>query len=364
MNYMCNFIKPYIVDFLIERFKESKVVYDYIKFIDRYALAHNVIENNVEYHHIIPRSCGKQFINDPNNIVALSSKAHIIAHHFLSRTGDKRMQYAFRCMVNTRKDASKRQILEGRSTNNVKVLLVSKEYSYPFFPSITAAFEFAKIHNLIENKTHDKGYLAQRIDNKTKYCGFYWVRYEDFKDVDPTTIPSLIEQQKEERENKRIEKMLKGRVVNLNTGDVFESCKDAENFLKEKYNKKLSVSQSIRCHTKTFGCYWEYESVVKQTSINQVLKERLEEASLKHNKSVSMIVNNSNSKKKKVLCVETNQVFNSIKEAKDWLATVDISKRKYPHNISSAIKTNGTTGGYHWKYYDQTNSNLSNLFDR
>ena len=49
---------------------------------------------------------------------------------------------------------------------------------------------------------------------------------------------------------------------------------------------------------------------------------------------------------RKVICVETSQVFGTIKEAKQWLGKGDIQgclKGKYK-----------TAGGYHWQYVDDT----------
>lgn len=48
------------------------------------------------------------------------------------------------------------------------------------------------------------------------------------------------------------------------------------------------------------------------------------------------------SKAKKVICVETGQIFNSVREAGEWI-------NRYPYNITRAIERNGTCGGYHWR---------------
>ena len=55
--------------------------------------------------------------------------------------------------------------------------------------------------------------------------------------------------------------------------------------------------------------------------------------------------NNPNyGKGKKVMCVETGEVFLTLNEAGKFINI------KYPTNISRAIKRNGKCGGYHWKY--------------
>ena len=51
------------------------------------------------------------------------------------------------------------------------------------------------------------------------------------------------------------------------------------------------------------------------------------------------------SQAKKVICVETGKIFNSVSEADDFVNG---------HNVASVCKgQRKTAGGYHWKYYDQ-----------
>lgn len=52
-----------------------------------------------------------------------------------------------------------------------------------------------------------------------------------------------------------------------------------------------------------------------------------------------------NSSARKVICVETGQVFDTIKEAKEWLGKGDISAC-----IRGVAKT---AGGYHWMYCEE-----------
>ena len=53
---------------------------------------------------------------------------------------------------------------------------------------------------------------------------------------------------------------------------------------------------------------------------------------------------------RKILCVETGQIFNSIKEACDWLG---IDYRKLGSNITKCCRgIYKTASGYHWQYVD------------
>ena len=49
-------------------------------------------------HHIVPRGWGGPDCDD--NLVVLTIKEHIIAHHLLARTHDPLMAYAFHMLVN------------------------------------------------------------------------------------------------------------------------------------------------------------------------------------------------------------------------------------------------------------------------
>ena len=56
---------------------------------------------------------------------------------------------------------------------------------------------------------------------------------------------------------------------------------------------------------------------------------------------------NNHQAKKRVICVETNQVFDSIKAAAQY-------NNIYSSNISSCLRGNQATAGcYHWAYYTE-----------
>ena len=64
------------------------------------------------------------------------------------------------------------------------------------------------------------------------------------------------------------------------------------------------------------------------------------------NRNRTYYTGGNNASAKKVLCVETGQVFGSIVEAKQWLGKGD---------INACVKgRNETAGGYHWQYVDDT----------
>ena len=64
---------------------------------------------------------------------------------------------------------------------------------------------------------------------------------------------------------------------------------------------------------------------------------------------------------RKILCIETNQVFDTIKEAAQF------ANLKVGNNIRTAIKLNIKAGGYHWQYLDSKprikNLTTNEIFD-
>ena len=70
----------------------------------------------------------------------------------------------------------------------------------------------------------------------------------------------------------------------------------------------------------------------------------------RHTEDTKKKLSESRKNKKPILCVETNILYPSMREAQRM---TNISRQ----NIKSSLKTNGTAGGYHWRYADDINSN-------
>lgn len=72
---------------------------------------------------------------------------------------------------------------------------------------------------------------------------------------------------------------------------------------------------------------------------------RTEEEKRKQSESMKgKYVGSKNPKAKKVLCVETGQIFGCVKEAKAWLGKGNV--------LACAKGRTKTAGGYHWQYVD------------
>lgn len=64
-----------------------------------------------------------------------------------------------------------------------------------------------------------------------------------------------------------------------------------------------------------------------------------------HKRNLSLTLMGNKNGCKKVVCVETNEIFESLKAAGKSVGTSN-------SKICTAIKTGGRSGGFHWKYYD------------
>lgn len=122
-------------------------------------------------------------------------------------------------------------------------------------------FENVKQAELFRFKDPKEWYsgLGQAIKKLAPYCGHYW----QYKDV--------VEQSSIEEQLQNILSISKHStarpVVNLNTGQEFESCIDVQRFFKARYSVTDAIKQDIKYH----GYYWQYKDVIEHTSIEAEL---------------------------------------------------------------------------------------------
>jgi hypothetical protein len=103
------------------------------------------------------------------------------------------------------------------------------------------------------------------------------------------------------------------------------------------YNGKMWFALSLMCHAT------QYE----KTSIRYLISHRKSFALMRTHLSESRVKNNPNAKK--IMCVETGEVFTTVLEA---ASTYNVS----PPNITRCLtgETIGTSGGVHWAYCGDT----------
>lgn len=107
---------------------------------------------------------------------------------------------------------------------------------------------------------------------------------------------------------------------------------------KSEIRKKLSIAQSNRI------------SPLKGRKLSEEHKRKISVAKKgqkgkKHTREAIEKMIKNNTRKKQVICIETNTVYESIKEAERQM-NIDF------RNIQRSCKNGMRAGGYHWKYYD------------
>ena len=141
-----------------------------------------------------------------------------------------------------------------------------------------------------------------------------------------------------ERQNKK--------VVLVNNGKVFESCKEASEYVNLKSNANITMCcKGERSHAGIYNdkkaVWMYYEDYIKLTPLElNYIKNKTNETKDQY-------------KNRKVICLNNMKIFNSCKEASEYAGL------KSGSAISDALKRGtGTTGRYKnnklkWMYYDE-----------
>lgn len=88
-------------------------------------------------------------------------------------------------------------------------------------------------------------------------------------------------------------------------------------------------------------CDAEYNS--NYGSHNEKVRESAKKRELTEERR-QILKENSMKKRRKIICVETEQIFDSVKEAEEWC---------HGHVAQCLRGRTKTAGGYHWMYYDE-----------
>lgn len=128
-----------------------------------------------------------------------------------------------------------------------------------------------------------------------------------------------------------------------NHADNLEWCTNEYNSNYGSHNYNLSKAHSGKTLSEN-----------QKTSIGKSIKDKWKDEDFR-NKMISSKIGLKHSEatkrkmsekaKKKVRCIETDEVFNSVTEAGE-------KYNRHSGNISRAIKKNKTCAGYHWEYVD------------
>lgn len=159
-----------------------------------------------------------------------------------------------------------------------------------------------------------------------KYKGYYW-QYKDV--VDQSSVEELL---KVLEEKSSIKSRSKWRaVVNLNTGDYYDSIKQAELSCFDDPEKWVpGIQRSINTHTAYRGYYWQYKDIVDQSSVEEQLQAILSVA--KHSTA------------RPVVNLNTGQEFESCRAVQRFYNAKS--------SVSGFIKQDIKYHGYYWQYKD------------
>lgn len=181
------------------------------------------------------------------------------------------------------------------------------------------------------------GTITDHINKRTKIAGnFYQFKHV----VDQTNIDCELQKCLDSQRDRG--DWCKRAVVNLNTGEVFESIKDAQLSLQRNLNIAGAISKRCRCG----GYHGQYKDVVEQTSIEEQLNQyELHKITAKENrKRIKSQIGC------KVKCVETGEIFATMTQAAKHFNTTC--------NCISRHTNRGTCtqAGYHFVLYEDKHS--------
>lgn len=282
---------------------------NYKKIIKRAKERNNLRIDNLELHHIIPRSLGGD--DSLENLVLLTPREHYLAHYllykFLTGESKEKMASAFLFMSNIKKKYIFSSKLYERLANKKRKKVICLQ-TLEIFPSIVSASLWlsneakCSFLNIVKS-------LSAALNGRKKSCnGYTFEFYEEGKEYNI-----------QQKSNNKKFSSQKKKVICLQTLEVFESARKAEEKMKISY-KSISRSCINKCSTNgyTFEFFEEGKEYKKQNK-----------------KKIHSQVN------RKILCLETNTIFNSLSEVE--------RKLNIPRSsLSIAIKENKEINKYHF----------------
>lgn len=277
----------------------------YVKFITS-RIELNKTRGDVEghIHHIVPRSWGGT--NAKTNLVKLTYKEHIIAHHLLYYTEDPKMVMAFYSMANI------------FHNNEIKYNLTVQQYQL-------LCEQARPLQGEIQKAKMTNPEIRQKISDSLKG-----------KCVGANSS------------HKRA-------VINLATMEVFPTAREAD----KAYGYPITtVTNGIWGRYRVKGQQWEYydvymkgesESIVPQQSSRFKGKKHTEESKRRISESLKGRAPNNT---KKVINLQTKKIFNSCSDACQSLGiNRSLMFGSIYHAKKKGIKV-FKCGGYQWMLYD------------
>jgi hypothetical protein len=269
---------------------------NYVKTLNRFK------KNGIYYeeHHIIPKKLGGN--NNKENLILLTAREHYLAHYLLWKIYNDKMFYSFYLMNITNKNKIK--LLNSKIYEKLKLLYIEKKYKKVFCKELNKEF---KSVNEASQKTNSNPVLVAKVcrkeREKTNNLHFFFVGDEYVS----------------------IKNKVKRKVINLDTGEIFDSITDAAKKVKLK---SLTPIKEV-CRKKrniAAGYHWCY---------------------LEDKNSFKIRERRFNPKAKRVINLDTGEIFDSAYGASKFynLSVSCISSccnKKYGYK---------TSGGFRWEWY-------------
>ena len=242
----------------------------YIKFLE-WRLSVRVISEDQYYdvHHIIPKTWDKALIKDKNNLIKLTYREHVIAHHLLMKTGDNAMGTALNVML------GKGDYYEGLHTelrawmlklNEQVIIAHRKNLEMPVVDLITG-MEYRSASYADKVLGLRPGNISLALYNGGLAGGTYWMRKSDMKHDHTFYLNQILAKKKQTKKNASL-KIAKA-IVNLNESKVYQSTADAARELGVSPDTLSGAARNqIRCKR----CYWKYLDEITKP-YDQELKE-------------------------------------------------------------------------------------------
>lgn len=275
-----------------------------------------------EKHHILPRSLGGG--DEPENIVCLTMEDHIHAHILLAKIHGGRLWAALFFMA-------KKTVGRSRSLRRIP----SKyEIRAAAFAKKMFALNWQPENHPMHGKRHrddsrakmssahkDRGRLGLiwTQQNKNLISGDkHWTKQEKNADALALTIPKF---------KKNLEKAV---LANMGSANVMH---------RPEVKAKLRASQKLHWANGTGGASEEAKIKNAASHATEEYREAARQRVSGEKNPNFGLVGGENYNSRKVLCVETNVVFESVKDAAIFCGG----------DVTKAARTGGTAGGYTWR---------------
>jgi hypothetical protein len=168
------------------------------------------------------------------------------------------------------------------------------------------------------------------VNTTSEQNGQELLAYNYFNDLGENLLNSRIGGKNTSAYNKKISKTSSKKVAikNITTGEVFESIKEAE----QQYQTNHIADVLAGKRTYAANCQWEYVDMQNKTCTS-TKKIDIEQRQTDTNKAIR--------------CIETDKVFQNIREANEFLGC------KKSHISTVLLGDVPTSNGYHWEYADE-----------